>query len=163
MNLRLIREPSRNSATLGSLYVDGHWQCFTLEDEIRERGPRPATVAEGFAEDTAALAKWVAGWKKPGRTAIPAGTYRVVITPSARFLRDLPLLVDVPGFSGIRLHPGNGPLETEGCLLVGRDRLPGRVLQSRAAFEGLFALLQKATDDMWITVENPPISDTRAA
>lgn len=162
MNLRLVREPSRDGGTLGSLYVDGRWQCFTLEDVIRESGPRPIS-ASGEAHDMTALAAWVKGWKLPAQTAIPAGAYRVAITPSARFLRNLPLLMNVPGFSGIRIHPGNGPLETEGCILVGRDRQAGRVLQSRAAFEDVFALLTTAAGEAWITIENPPSVRTMVA
>lgn len=137
MTLRLIREPSLQGATLGCLFVDGHWQAFTLEDELREVPGQP-----------------VDAWKVPGETAIPAGVYRVVITYSQRFQRPLPLLVDVPGFSGIRLHPGNTIADTSGCVLVGRDRHAGRVLQSRKAFADLFAALTLAGDS-WIAIENP--------
>lgn len=146
MTLRLIREPSINGATLGSLYIDGHWQAWTLEDQIREQAGVP-----------------VAAWKVPAQTAIPAGRYRVIVTPSQRFQRPLPLVLDVPGFSGIRIHPGNGPEDTEGCILVGRDRVAGRVLQSRVAFEALFATLQAAIGDIWIEIQNPIASDLRAA
>jgi hypothetical protein len=137
VTLRLIREPSLQGATLGCLFVDGHWQAFTLEDELREVPGQP-----------------VDAWKVPGETAIPAGVYRVVITYSQRFQRPLPLLVDVPGFSGIRLHPGNTIADTSGCVLVGRDRHAGRVLQSRKAFADLFAALTLAGDS-WIAIENP--------
>ena len=138
MNLRLIREPSIESATHGVLFLDGHYDCFTIEDELREIPGRP-----------------VEDWKVPGQTAIPAGRYRVILTPSERFGRVLPLLLDVPGFTGVRLHAGNGPLDTEGCILLGKDRQPGRVLQSRIAFEALFARMQAAVDEIWIAVENP--------
>lgn len=138
MTLRLVREPSIDGATHGVLFVDGHYQCFTLEDEIREQPGRP-----------------VEDWKVPGQTAIPARAYQVVITPSQRFQRDLPLLLDVPGFTGIRIHAGNGPLDTDGCILVGQDRQPGRVLQSRIALEALLVRLRQATDDIYISVEHP--------
>jgi len=72
------------------------------------------------------------------------------------FQRPLPLLVDVPGFEGIRIHPGNGIGDTSGCLLVGRDRAPCRVLQSRVAFEALFPLIARAAGEIWIVIENPP-------
>jgi hypothetical protein len=146
VTLRLIREPSKDGATLGSLYIDGHWCCFTLEDVIREQAGQP-----------------VKAWKVPGQTAIPAGRYRLIVTPSHRFKRPLPLVVDVPGFEGIRIHPGNGPADTEGCILVGRDRVPGRVLQSRVAFEHLFAFLRAAPGDLWLVIENPQASETLAA
>ena len=134
MQLRVIREPSVDGATLGSMYVDGHWQSFVLEDAIRDE-------------------------KIAGQTAIPAGRYRVDITPSQRFQRLMPILLDVPGFSGIRIHSGNVIADTEGCLLVGRTRGVARVGESRLAFEALFALLKAAlADGIWITIENPVVS-----
>ena len=138
MNLRLVREPSIDGATFGVLFVDGHFECFCLEDELREIPGKPVT-----------------DWKVPHETAIPAGRYDVQITRSQRFQRDLPLLVDVPGFSGIRIHPGNTIGDTEGCLLVGKDRTGTRILQSKVAFEALFAKLQTATGPHYIAVENP--------
>lgn len=145
MRLRLIREPSAG-ATFGSLYVNDVWQCWTLEDEIRERPGQP-----------------VAAWKVKGQTAIPAGRYRVVVTMSARFNRELPLLVDVPGFSGIRIHPGNTPADTEGCILPGRFRGASAtrfsILESRAAFDALFGRIRaglRDDGDVWIVIENPP-------
>lgn len=140
MHLRVIREPSIGGATLGSLYVNGVWQCWTLEDAIREIPGQP-----------------VESWKVKGETAISAGRYRLTITPSQRFQRPLPLLLDVPGFTGVRIHPGNTVADTEGCLLVGQDRQDGRVLRSRIAFEALFTKLSAARDDIWINVEPPAI------
>lgn len=145
MELRLIREPSVNGATHGSLYVDGHWQCWTLEDELREVTGQPVT-----------------SWKVYGHTAIPAGRYRVVITDSQRFGRPMPLLLSVQGFDGIRIHPGNVIADTDGCPLVGRERRPGRVLQSRVAFEALFATLAAASGETWISVENPAAASEAA-
>lgn len=129
MTLRVVREPTVDGTTHGSLYVDGHWQCWTLEDAIREQ-------------------------KLAGQTAIPPGRYHVVMTFSQRFQRRLPLLEAVPNFTGIRIHPGNAAIDTDGCLLVGKDRQPGRVLGSRMAFEALFAILELAAD-CWIEIENP--------
>lgn len=138
MTLRLIREPSISGATLGVLFVDGHYECFTLEDTIREIPGQP-----------------VAQWKVPTHTAIPAGRYRVIVTPSQRFQRRLPLLVDVPGFTGIRIHSGNTAADTEGCILVGSDRQARRVLQSRVAFERLFERLTGTPGEHWVEIENP--------
>ncbi len=140
MNLRLIREPSRDECTHGSLYVDGHWHCWVLEDVVREVEGQPVHT-----------------WKVKGQTAIPAGTYRIALTMSQRFGRVLPLLVDVPGFEGIRFHPGNTTEDTEGCILPGTGRVPGRVTGSRVAFERLFELIVAATDDRWIRIENPRV------
>ncbi len=138
MNLRLIREPSRLGATMGVLFVDGRFECFVLEDSIRERPGVP-----------------VEDWKVPGDTAIPAGRYQVVITQSPRFGRRLPLLLDVPGFEGIRIHAGNRSADTEGCILPGRSRGDGMVMESRMAFERLYEQIRRATGDVWIDIENP--------
>ena len=143
MELRVVREPSIGGATAGVLFVDGKFECFTLEDQIREVPGTP-----------------VRDWKVRGETAIPCGRYRVIVTPSHRFKRPLPLVVDVPGFEGIRIHPGNRKVDTEGCILVGRRRAKDPtgeawVGESRAAFEVLFPRIARAKGDIWLTVENP--------
>ena len=125
MNLRLIREPSIDGATFGTLFVDKHWLCHTIEDEIRER--------DGVEIDD---------WKVPGATAIPQGRYHILITHSRRFNRPLPLLLNVKGFDGIRIHPGNGPLDTEGCILPGMERWGRKVLRPIVAFGFLFEKIQ---------------------
>lgn len=138
MNLRLIREPTRDGATLGVLFKDGIFECFTLEDPIREIANQP-----------------VSAWKIPGDTAIPSGRYRIQVTLSQRFKRRLPLLCDVPGFSGVRIHTGNRSSDTEGCLLVGRGRGAGAVFESRMAFERLYAQIETAVTPVWIVIETP--------
>ena len=102
MLLRLVREPSRDESTHGVLFVDGRFECFTLEDVVREVEGQPVTA-----------------WKVPRRTAIPAGRYRIDLTMSQRFGRILTILVDVPGFAGVRIHPGNTAVDTAGCILPG--------------------------------------------
>lgn len=138
MELEVFRTPSRDGATIGKLSVDGVYECFTLEDQIREVPGEPVRL-----------------WKVPGQTAIPSGRYRVIVTPSVRFRRPLPLLLDVPGFSGIRIHCGNGTGDTCGCLLVGRTKGPTHVGESRLAFDALFPRIERATGDIWIAVHNP--------
>lgn len=138
MNIRLIREPSQDFGTFGVLFVDGYFQCFTLEDVIRELPGRP-----------------VSEWKIPGDTAIPAGRYRIVRTRSPRFGKVLPLLEQVPGFEGIRIHAGNRSQDTEGCILPGRVRGTGMVMESRLAFEALDQKIRRAVGDVWIDIENP--------
>jgi len=130
MNLLLQRSPSRNGTTIGRLSIDGTFFCFTCEDEIRE------------------------GEKIAGKTAIPAGRYKIIITESNRFGRLLPLLVNVPGFAGIRIHPGNTAADTEGCILPGYDLRPDGVGRSRDAFNALYDKITKA-DEIWIEVCNP--------
>ena len=90
----------------------------------------------------------------PGATAIPCGTYGVKLTHSPRFQRILPLLVDVPGFSGVRIHPGNTIADTEGCLLPGRIKHGESVKESRVAFHALLAKLEAAGDEpITITID----------
>lgn len=144
MRLRLIREPSVAGATLGSLYIDDVRVCETLEDELREQLLQP-----------------VEAWKIKGRTAIPAGRYRVVLTRSQRFGKVLPLLEDVPGFTGIRIHAGNVHADTEGCILVGLDRsdveaAEPKVFRSRDAMNRLMLRLAQHAGEIQIAIENPP-------
>lgn len=134
MQLRLDRIQIDHDVTIGSLAVDGTWQCWTLEDVVRPKGI-----------------------KVPGQTAIPFGRYRVIITPSPRFGRDLPLLVDVPFFSGVRIHAGNTASDTEGCILVGPDRCSdGKSIgRSRVALDNLFIKLTDALarrDQIWLEI-----------
>lgn len=126
MRLLLLRDIFTNVSTIGKLYVDGIFQCYTLEDKDRD--------LENGTE------------KVYGETAIPRGEYEVEITPSVRFQRDLPLLKDVPHFRGIRIHPGNGPEHTEGCILVGTGTSGDRLFNSRVAFDALFRKLEGARD-----------------
>ena len=129
MNLQLVRELSQGDHTFGVLYLEGRFFCHTLEDRVR-----PTKIA--------------------GETAIPAGRYQVILSMSPRFKRVLPLLLAVPGFEGIRIHPGNTAADTEGCILPGYSRGPDSVLQSRVAFDGLFAQLQVAQGQKLITITN---------
>jgi hypothetical protein len=140
VNLELRRRPSSTHATIGELFEADALQCFTLEDVVRERPGVP-----------------VGEWKIPGKTAIPAGRYKITVTHSQRFGRDLPLLNAVPGFLGVRIHPGNTAADTEGCILVGTQMAGEAIVESRKAFEELFADIRGALDsgeEVWITVLN---------
>jgi hypothetical protein len=130
MKLVLKRFEYANTYTIGKLYIDGIYQCYTLEDVVR-KGP-----------------------KIDGKTAIPAGTYSVIIDHSNRFNRDLPHILDVPEFTGVRIHSGNTSEQTEGCLLVGTT-WEGKdfIGNSKLAFEALFKKLQGAKDKISITIE----------
>lgn len=127
MKLKLERSWLGQECTIGTLTVDGATECFTLEDVVREVPGLP-----------------VSEWKIKGETAIPKGVYNVVITPSQHFGRDLPLLEAVPGYEGVRIHPGNTAADTEGCILVGRTKSTRSVGESRAAFNDLFPKIQAA-------------------
>jgi hypothetical protein len=124
VKLRLQRHPSGPTSTIGELsqeLADGAYSerwCWTCEDVVREQRGVP-----------------VGQWKVPGETAIPEGTYRVMLTPSTRFGGQLmPELLHVPGFTGIRIHSGNTSLDTEGCVLVGTETDGTQVLHSREAY-----------------------------
>lgn len=124
MNLLLQREIVSDISTIGTLYVDGLRECHTLEDRDRH-------LEDG-------------GAKVYGETAIPRGTYKVVITYSNRFKQEMPLLVDVPQFDGIRIHSGNEAADTHGCILVGGGIGQDRVFNSRNAYQILFNKLSAA-------------------
>ena len=115
---RLYR--SENS-TIGEMTIDGKWECYTLEDVERDV-------------------------KIKSETAIPKGTYKVIINKSNRFKKLLPLLLNVPNFEGVRIHPGNSNHDTEGCILVGRTKSKDFIGQSRKAFESLFAKMKLAKE-----------------
>lgn len=161
MELRLEREPSVAGTTLGKLFVNGVFECFTLEDQVRE-----------LRHDDGALVD-PASWKIPGETAIPSGTYAIIIDWSMRFKKLMPHLIGVPGFSGVRIHSGNTAEDTEGCILVGRKKSIGHelavgvaeILESHLAFDALDAKLQAAFDrkeQVKITIENAPVVPSAA-
>lgn len=129
MELVLVRYPSGPECTIGTLYLNGIFECFTLEDIVREIKGKP-----------------VAEWKIAGTTAMPSGKRKIIIDMSTRFKRLLPLVLDVSGFSGIRIHPGNTAENTEGCILPGLMVSPDKnsVTNSRKAFDNLFAKMQTA-------------------
>ncbi len=127
MKISVLRNPSHDGATVGDLFIDSHFFCHTLEDQVREIKEQP-----------------VEQWKVAGVTAIPCGTYDVEVTASTRFGRNMPLLMNVPGFSGIRIHAGNTAADTEGCLLVGFVEADYTIGRSRDAFNGLFARIKDA-------------------
>lgn len=121
MKLTLARDKSTDHSTAGVLSVNGQFECYTLEDVVR-----PSKIH--------------------GETAIPAGEYEVALTMSPRFKRILPLLLNVPSFDGIRIHPGNTDKDTEGCILVGDSKSHDFIGSSRVAFMRLFNRLADAKD-----------------
>ena len=134
MKLHVKRDQLDPDCTLGSLYIDGEFYCHTLEDTVRAPGV-----------------------KVYGQTAIPAGTYGVTVNMSNRFKQLMPLVLSVPGFEGIRIHPGNTAADTDGCILVGRQRFPKFIGQSRLAYAPLLERMQAALaagDAIRLTVSN---------
>lgn len=124
MKIEIRRLQFTDRSSIGKLTINGHPFFFTLEDKVREIPGRP-----------------VSEWKVAGKTAIPAGTYKLVIDKSARFGRYMFHLLDVPGFAGIRIHSGNTDADTEGCILVGTSRSTDVVHNSRVALAMLWAKL----------------------
>lgn len=127
---RIQKDPD---VTIGKLSVNGVFECWTLEDPVRPDGV-----------------------KIYGETAIGAGTYEVVITYSPRFKVQMPLLINVKDFSGVRIHPGNTVDDTEGCILVGTDKLARSLGRSRIAYDKLFTkiqLAQKAKEKVLLTIK----------
>lgn len=146
MRLLVDRKYKKPTYTISNLFIDGLWLCNVLEDA--DRGLKQ-TDSIGYI-----LSK-----KVPAETAIPSGTYIVrmdVVSPkysAVKWYKDLcggrmPRLEKVPGFDGILIHPGggNGPLDTSGCLLVGRNTIVGKLTQSRDTFKSLYSMMKKAHD-----------------
>ena len=131
MKLTLKREIKGIRSTIGKLYVDEDFFCYTLEDRVRE------------------------GEKVYGETAIPAGTYEVIIDHSQRFGKKMPHILNVPGFEGIRIHVGNRPEDTNGCILVGKMCGPDFIGGSRTAYQEFFDMLEAGLEEgkVFITIE----------
>ena len=135
MELTLQRIAKDKSYTLGELSVDGEKFCHTLEPTWRKVEAR----------------------KVPGKTAIPAGRYPVVITRSPKFKQWLPLLLHVPNFTGIRIHAGNTAKDTKGCILVGENTSKGVLSDSRLWVERLKRRIVDAKErgeGVFIQIEN---------
>lgn len=121
MKIEVTRTTFTENSTIGRMFVDGVFQCYTLEDTVRPDG-----------------------MKIYGETAIPPGEYEVTLTMSPRFRRVLPLLADVKNFVGVRIHPGNSPRDTEGCILVGETVATDWIGRSKVAFDALMLRMQAA-------------------
>lgn len=130
MKITVTRKVFTEESTISDLAIDGTFFCYVLEDKVREVKGKPVNT-----------------WKIAGKTAIPSGTYKVIIDYSNRFKRDLPHLMNVEGFEGIRIHPGNYAKDTEGCLLLGTGMQKDMVTNSRFAFESFFSKLQNAVQN----------------
>ena len=121
MKIEIKRLHKTNNSTIGEMTIDGKFECYTLEDIERDV-------------------------KIKSETAIPKGTYKVIINQSNRFKKLMPLVLNVPNFEGIRIHSGNTNHDTEGCILVGQTRSKDYISKSRKAFEILFAKMKLAKD-----------------
>lgn len=135
MELLLKRKFKGGNYTIGDLYVDGRLFCHTIEDVTR---PLPARCPDTSRGESCTCKE-----KVYAMTAIPAGTYRITFEYSPKYKRRMPYLHDVPHFLGILIHWGNTEKDSAGCIIVGENRVKGKVLNSRATFGRLYALLEK--------------------
>lgn len=142
MKLSLRRKFKGSKYTIGDLSIDGIFFCNTFEDTVREL---PASCP-----DTSRQVPCECNEKIYARTAIPTGTYKVTLEYSPKFKRKMPYLHNVPHFLGILIHSGNTQEDSGGCIIVGENSVKGKVLNSRATFKKLYALLEKEND---ITIE----------
>lgn len=117
MKLILERQYIKDSYTIGKLYIDYRYFCDTLEDKVRDLNKDGDLRDEGES-------------KVYGKTAIPYGIYEVEVTYSSKFKRVLPLVKNVEHFDGIRFHRGNKPEHSEGCILVGENKIKGGLINS---------------------------------
>jgi hypothetical protein len=103
------------------MYVDGVYECYTLEDVVRN------------------------GTKVLGKTAIPIGEYKLIIDASVRFKQDMPHILNVPDFTGVRIHSGNTSADTDGCILLGTTWAGKDFIgNSKIAYKKFFDKLKKA-------------------
>ena len=144
MKLEIERRWKKETYTIGRLYVDGVFFCNTLEDKCR-----------GLKQTDSLY--FIRERKVYGETAIPTGTYGVamnVTSPKYAAIAwywqlcqgKMPRLLNVPGFEGILVHPGNDPTQTLGCLLVGKNTKVGQLTESKATFKALYKEMKKAYD-----------------
>ena len=142
MKLILKRIALRDTYTIGKMYIDTHYFCDTCEDKVRD------IEREG---------------KVYGKTAIPYGTYKVTLgVQSPKYSQRsnyawckgyLPRLLDVPHFEGILIHAGNTAEDSAGCILVGENKVKGKVINSMATLKRLYGILKEAGDDITLTIE----------
>jgi hypothetical protein len=124
----LNRMTFTDKSTVGELWIDGAFFCFTLEPTCRD--------------------------KKSEHPAIPAKRYLINTQYSNRFGRQMPHIANVPDRTDILIHWGNFPTDTEGCILVGETKGPDFIGSSRSTFDKLWTLVQERTKDklLFITV-----------
>ena len=150
MEILLIRKYKKPTYTVGNLYINGKWIANTLEDVDRNL-------------DSSMSVEQIKTIKKPHITAIPTGTYQVtlnVVSPrfgSRKFYKEVcngkvPRLLNVKGFDGVLIHSGNKAKDTDGCILVGQNKVVGQVINSQATFRELYKLLLSSKNNITIKI-----------
>ncbi len=144
MKILIDRKWKKETYTIGKLYVNGSLFCNTLEDCDRK-------IKQTDSLNT------IKSKKIYGETAIPTGKYKITLDVTSpkysavKWYKNLckgkmPRLLDVPGFEGILIHPGNTPFDTYGCILVGKNTIKGQLTQSKDTFAKLYKLMKDAYD-----------------
>lgn len=139
IKLRLERRYKGSKYTIGKLFINDEYFCDTIEDI--DRGLKSSMSIE-----------YIKKKKVYAETAIPTGTYKIEMTYSNKFKRILPLLVDVKGFSGIRIHRGNTEKDSSGCIVIGENKVKGRVINS-TPYEVVLVKRLLDEDDIEITIQ----------
>jgi hypothetical protein len=133
MEIKVIRKVFTEISTIGELYINGKFECFTLEDKDRK-------LESG-------------GQKVYAKTAIPRGEYNLVMSFSNRFQKYLPEIQNVPQFAGIRIHSGNTSADSEGCILLGTTKSVDFVGNSKVAVAAFIKQIQSVEKKEKITIE----------
>lgn len=120
MEIGLNRRHFKDTYTIGKLYIDSQYFCDTLEDKVREL--HDINHDNDFNDPGEG--------KIYGETAIPCGRYKVDIVWWTKHQKEVPIILGVPGFTGILIHSGSDPKHTEGCILVGENKYKGRLVNS---------------------------------
>ena len=139
MKLELTRIALRDTYTIGKLYVDGVYFCDTLEDKVRD-------INKNGIFDNGET-------KVQGRTAIPDGTDEVVWAYSPRFKRYTPRLLNVKSFAGVLIHAGNSHEDTDGCILLGQNKVTGKVINSKEFVNKLYPIIKNACQKGKVEIE----------
>jgi hypothetical protein len=120
MKLKVVRETKNDVSTIGSLFINDVFFCYTLEDKDR-----------GLKQSDSLL--FIQAKKIFGLTAIPLGFYKLTVNQSPKFKRMLPRILDIKGFSGVLLHRGNSANDSLGCILVGYKKGDNSIFESTKA------------------------------
>jgi hypothetical protein len=141
MEVLLKRIARKKDYTIGKFYINGTYECDVLEDT--DRGLKQDMTLEEIKKK-----------KIKNETAIPTGRYQIVWTYSNKFKKTMPLLLNVPGYEGIRIHSGNTQADTSGCLLLGENKIVGKVINSIKTCNRVLPKIQEAcqTEKVYITI-----------
>jgi len=131
MKLTLKRVALKSNYIIGKLYIDREYFCDTLEDKYRDFNKEPKVF---------------------GKTAIPYGIYKIILNYSPRFKKIMPRLLNVPNFDGVLIHIGNTIEDTNGCILVGKNKYVGQLTDSTITFIRLMNKLIRDKDNLSIEI-----------